>query len=101
MSGGEAEQQPKAIILDKADTVAVVLRAVSAGEEISMPGHKTVIAQSDLPRFHKIALRHVAVGEDIIKFGQIIGVAATKITIGDHVHIHNLRSRRATNTSQE
>ncbi|SMR83988.1 altronate hydrolase [Aliiroseovarius halocynthiae] len=39
---------------------------------------------------HKIATRAVSAGENIVKYGQIIGQAKADIAAGDHVHIHNL-----------
>ncbi|MCL2595260.1 MAG: altronate dehydratase family protein [Promicromonosporaceae bacterium] len=44
----------------------------------------------DIPRGHKIALRAVAAGQPVHKYGQSIGVATTDIAPGDHVHSHNL-----------
>jgi len=41
---------------------------------------------------HKLALRDIAKGEDIIKFGQAIGYATEAIREGDWVHLHNTAS---------
>ena len=42
-----------------------------------------------IPVGHKIATKVIEKGEDIIKYDNIIGTAKTKISIGEHVHIHN------------
>ena len=41
---------------------------------------------------HKLARRPIAKGEQIVKYGALIGTAVTAIAEGDHVHIHNVQS---------
>ncbi len=41
---------------------------------------------------HKIALRDIAEGEDIIKYGYSIGHAVKDIKKGEHVHVHNVKT---------
>jgi altronate hydrolase len=43
-----------------------------------------------VPRGHKVAVRGIAAGASIRKYGQVIGVATEPIAAGDHVHTHNL-----------
>jgi altronate hydrolase/galactarate dehydratase len=45
---------------------------------------------SDVARGHKIAACSIAKGEAVRRYGQIIGAAKTDISIGEHVHSHNL-----------
>ncbi|MDY7041700.1 MAG: UxaA family hydrolase, partial [Chloroflexota bacterium] len=42
-----------------------------------------------------VALKHIAVGQPVIKYGHPIGVATDDILAGEHVHTHNLHSARA------
>ena len=49
----------------------------------------------DISDGHKYALRDIAKGENVIKYGQPIGHATSDIKEGEHVHTHNL----ATNLS--
>ena len=44
----------------------------------------------DTPFGHKIAIKNIVKGGDIIKYGVKVGVATTKILKGEHVHIHNV-----------
>ena len=44
----------------------------------------------DIPFGHKIAIKNIEKGEDIIKYSVKIGVATTEIKKGEHVHIHNV-----------
>lgn len=43
-----------------------------------------------VPFGHKIALRDIARGERIVKYGVAIGIAQADISRGDHVHVHNV-----------
>ena len=49
-------------------------------------------AEGDIPAGHKIALRPIAAGEAVIKYGDPIGTATRDIAPGEHVHSHNLRT---------
>ncbi len=44
---------------------------------------------------HKIALREIKKDDNVIKYGEISGVAKEKIPAGSHVHVHNVKSLRA------
>lgn len=39
---------------------------------------------------HKIAIKEIKKGEEILKYGQVIGIASTDIKMGDWVHTHNV-----------
>lgn len=87
----------KAALIDKKDNVAVVLDSVKKGEEVcwSEDGEsKSVRALGDLPCYHKIAVRHIAANEPVVKYGEHIGIAVTDIPTGSHVHVHNVRDNR-------
>lgn len=73
------------IVANAADSVAVALSALAAGEAV---GGITLIQA--IPAGHKLALRPIAKGEPVIKLGHAIGVAAADIAVGAHVHEHNL-----------
>ena len=73
------------------DSVAVALRPLSAGETLRA-GDASVTLLSDLPMGHKVALRPIAKGEPVIKYGFPIGQATEDIPAGAHVHTHNLHT---------
>ena len=77
-----------------ADTVAVALKPLKAGETVSWGGGEITL-KDDLPMGHKAALREIRKGETVIKYGYPIGEATEDIAAGSHVHIHNLRTRLA------
>jgi altronate hydrolase len=43
-------------------------------------------------RGHKVALRAIGVNSAIVKFGHVIGISTQNISVGAHVHVHNVRS---------
>ncbi|MBL8631116.1 MAG: altronate dehydratase [Rhodospirillaceae bacterium] len=77
---------PKIHQIAPADTVAVVLQNLAPGDD-ARPG---LTAAEAIPAGHKIALRDMAKGEKVLKYGWPIGVAAHDIKAGAHVHSHNL-----------
>lgn len=87
-----------AIVLSDADHVATVLRPIKAGETVTVSspnGIVQIIAAEPIPIFHKIALRLLRQGSDILKYGDSIGTLISDVEAGAHVHVHNLRSKRA------
>jgi (2R)-sulfolactate sulfo-lyase subunit alpha len=88
-----------ALMHEADDYVAVVVQDVASGTSVTavtLEGTQvaTVTAGQDIPLGHKIALRDINEGEDVIKYGRSIGRATTKITTGDHVHTQNVKSVR-------
>lgn len=71
--------------LHELDDVAVALRDLPAGTLVD-----GVTLTGDLPAGHKVALRGIAVGQPVRKYGQQIGFATAAMAPGDHVHTHNL-----------
>ena len=53
-----------------------------------------VIVTGNVPYGHKIAVRDIAEGEHIIKYGFSIGAASRNIARGEYVHIHNMEALR-------
>ena len=80
-----------ALLLDPRDDVAVALRALEAGESLEVDG-RTIALKADIPFGHKLAIRHIAAGETVRKFGWPIGRARSEIAAGEHVHVHNVET---------
>lgn len=88
-----------ALMHDETDDVAVVIVDIPSGTEISavtLDGveQPTITATQDIPLGHKVALKDVAQGVDVIKYGRAIGAASQAISKGQHVHTHNVKSKR-------
>ena len=73
------------------DNVAVALTDIAAGEEITL-GSSTVKAAEAIARGHKMAIRPIAEGEKIVKYGYPIGHATKAIGAGEWVHIQNVKT---------
>lgn len=88
----------KVFVIDEGDNVGTaVVSALETGDDVGTNGRIsdiTVKANSDIPYGHKIALKDIANGETIFKYGLSIGSATTDIKAGDHVHVHNVESNR-------
>ena len=78
----------RALRLHEADDVAIARDALGAGTALDEFG--SVVSLDDIPAAHKIALRAIAHGEAVRRYGQIIGFATADIAAGQHVHTHNL-----------
>ena len=78
---------PAVIQLHEADNVAIVLSNLEEGARVEAPDLQ---ARCRVPQGHKIAVKPIESGEDIVKYGQIIGNASQSIAPGEHVHVHNV-----------
>jgi len=86
-----------AIILNSRDNVATAVEPLKKGQQVVINGGKVeLIINEDIPFGHKFAIKTISEGEEVIKYGEVIGVASREIRIGDHVHIHNIKGKRGT-----
>ncbi len=95
MNGCVVEDRPtdaRLLILAAGDNIGVLIATLNAGENIMICGQMVTLSET-LGLGHKLALTPIAAGEEIHKYGFPIGVAASDIALGAHVHIHNLKSR--------
>ena len=83
----------KLLQIREEDAVAVALAPIAAGEIVSFGPGKTVTARESVRQGHKIALRPIPAGTDVIKYGCSIGGATADIEAGQWVHTHNMKSR--------
>lgn len=77
--------------INEKDNVAVALNAAVAGDKFIADGCEITLAQ-DIPAGHKVAIKEIPEGENVIKYGFPIGHAKENIPVGHHVHTHNLAS---------
>jgi altronate dehydratase small subunit len=79
------------IHLSPLDNIVVLTRSVKPGDAIDLDG-RPVSMQQPLGLGHKLALRRIAAGEKILKYGVPIGSATCTIEPAEHVHLHNMQS---------
>lgn len=75
-----------------ADNVVVAAQPVAAGTAVLVNGDSLVVG-GDVPAGHKVALEPLEAGAQVLKYGFPIGAATAKISRGEWVHEHNLRTR--------
>jgi altronate dehydratase len=82
-----------ALVISPRDNVATALEPLEAGQTIVLGGQSITVVEPT-PRGHKIALRLIRAGEEVVKYGSSIGTATRDIPLGAHVHTHNVASGR-------
>ena len=88
------------VLHDAKDTVAVVVvEGVKAGMSLSgwiMDEDRmtSVDARQDIPIGHKVALKDMATGDTVWKYGIDMGKVVAPIKAGEHLHVHNVKTKR-------
>jgi (2R)-sulfolactate sulfo-lyase subunit alpha len=88
------------VVHDEGDSVGViVVEGVKAAQELTgwimdQDREVKVRAQSDIPIGHKLAIRALAANDTVIKYGVDIGRAVASIKVGEHAHVHNIKTKR-------
>jgi (2R)-sulfolactate sulfo-lyase subunit alpha len=84
------------------DVVGVAVRDLDPGPAegafLRGPASVSVELLEAVPLGHKLALTDISEGQDIIEYGQRVGIATRDITRGGYVHVHNVRSARWQNS---
>lgn len=81
----------KVIRINEKDNVAVALHSVKAGETVRV-GEKMIVAGEAIPQGHKMSVRDISEGENIIKYGFPIGHAIKDVKEGTWMHTHNVQT---------
>ena len=88
------------VVHDEGDSVGVVVvEGLKAGTKLAgwiMDQDRMIEfdAKNDIPIGHKLAIRPIKDGETIIKYGVDIGRAVKPIGAGEHLHVHNVKTKR-------
>ena len=88
------------LVHDERDSVGVMVVDAKVGQSLQGRDLSTneslsaSLAIADIPLGHKIALADFKVGDTIIKYGCDIGKVVQPIKAGEHVHVHNLKTKR-------
>jgi altronate dehydratase small subunit len=86
-----------AIVLHAADNVATAVQELKAGQQATVRlGRDLEYATlaEDIPYGHKFAVRAIRRGEEVLKYGEVIGRATADIAAGCHAHVQNIESLR-------
>lgn len=87
------------LVHEKGDNVGVAtvdIKASEVAQGLFMDTQASIEIKplQDIPLGHKIALTDIAVDGSVIKYGADIGLVVADIKAGEHVHTHNLKTRR-------
>ena len=88
------------IIHDEKDNVGVVvIEKVTPNQDCNcwiMENDKSarIQAKSEIPLGHKIAMKDLKEGDTILKYGHDIGKVVKRINKGEHVHVHNVKTKK-------
>jgi (2R)-sulfolactate sulfo-lyase subunit alpha len=91
---------PHLLVHEHKDTVGVVVvENLKAGTEMlavitADNSSFSLKSKMDIPIGHKVALQAIKKGDTIWKYGQDIGKAVADIGKGEHVHVHNVKTKR-------
>jgi len=83
----------KVLVLNPADNIAICLADMKAGTVIVQDNLKLTITQ-DIPRGHKVCSKAVTKSEVLMKYDERMGHATKDISVGEHVHTHNVLGDR-------
>lgn len=91
---------PHLLVHDRRDNVGVVVvEGLEAGTEMLCvvtedDSDFRFVARQSVPIGHKIALVDLQPGDTVVKYGQDIGRVVAPVARGEHVHVHNLKTKR-------
>jgi len=86
-----------ALQIKEVDNVATSLRDIRVGEEAVVGVMDTtirILIREEIPYGHKFAIRQIARGNVVVKYGETIGRATSDIPSGANAHIQNIESLR-------
>ena len=80
------------------DNVGVAVVDIQAGQRVMggglNNGHNVQLISTAIPLGHKIALKDLPIGSTVVKYGEDIGKVVADVHEGEHVHVHNLKTKR-------
>ena len=91
---------PQMLVHDNGDNVGVVVvEGVSAGDELFCVVTEDnsdfkMVTNHDIPIGHKLAITPLKNGDTVIKYGVDIGRVVADIAMGEHAHVHNIKTKR-------
>lgn len=86
-----------AIKIEPKDNVVIVIKDIKKDENINFLDNSkaiTIIAKDNIPIYHKVSIKDINNGENIVKYEEHIGKASKNISVGEHVHVHNVLDSR-------
>jgi len=91
---------PQLLVHEHEDNVGVVVvEGLKADTEMTCVvtadnSSFSLTVRDDVPIGHKVALKEIQAGDTAIKYGEDIGRFIADVARGEHVHVHNLKTKR-------
>ena len=88
------------VVHDEGDSVGVVVvEGVKAGQDVvgwimDQDKDLKIKTVSDIPIGHKLAIKALKNDDTVIKYGVDIGRSIAAIKVGEHAHVHNIKTKR-------
>lgn len=83
---------PLTIHIHPDDNVVVALHPIAKGTEVPVEGVGSITAVEDIPQGHKMAIRPIKAGDNVVKYGFAIGHATADAEPGCWMHTHNVKT---------
>ncbi len=77
--------------INEGDNVAVAIETIPEGAQVSV-GEEKITAVTEIPAGHKMALKDLAAGEEVVKYGYPIGRTKEAVRKGEWIHTHNVKT---------
>jgi (2R)-sulfolactate sulfo-lyase subunit alpha len=88
------------VVHDEGDAVGVVVvEGVKKGQDVigwimDQDKELKIKTVSDIPIGHKLAIKAMKKDDTVIKYGVDIGRTIAPIHVGEHAHVHNIKTKR-------
>ena len=91
--------KPQFLVHNEGDNVGVAVADIKSGDKLTGAclengAQFSLSAKDGIPLGHKVALKEIKKGDNVVKYGIAIGKATQPIVTGNHVHVHNLKTNR-------
>ena len=91
--------KPQFLVHNAGDNLGVAVVDIQRGDQLTGACLENseqfkIEAKDGIPLGHKVALKELKKGDNVIKYGVSIGKAIQSISVGNHVHVHNIKSNR-------
>jgi hypothetical protein len=82
---------PRLLLMSAEDNCLIAATPLSSGETLRIEG-ADVILPLDVGLGHKVARFALAADTPVLRYGAVIGTTTAAVSVGEHLHLHNLRS---------
>ena len=95
LEGPSKAAMPRSVLqLDSRDNVLIALTDLNAGEQVEFAGQVYALPKN-VPAKHKFAMRNLAIGNDVVMYGVLVGKALTPIVAGELLTTRNIQHQAA------